>query len=460
MFVCKMQPPRDARVCEEAATWCAKLLPFSDFLLPERRQNSLAVEDLVLSVLSELPCGAFAADLLAHSFPGASFEQNRSLDAKMKRLLARLRSTADVTDSLADDNGRGSARPEPLSVRYQAASRRILDTQRESLGTKANKFQVLVTEASSSSSDPVAASALEVGSFLHEYDEDFVGFLDTLFSVICPSEDSQRPSSGSRVSRQLAGEPRPYPYLGHYCSMVVAHADPALLTSWEQVIPLLTRLNDWSQSGITSGSHSTITQRHSVSISEFGTSWNGGKSRRLLEPSQTQKKAPAIRRRKPSESGGLRGSAMRVNLSPPFIINCLRVREESEVRRAVKKPATRTPATLPLTVTTSAPPSPLPFARAEHELVSSNRSLHLADLERSATDATVESSDTQRGRVEATRLDVSRFGDRSALDLKATEGEDEDGSLGVCLPLLQVPEGVLHVRHGSFIDIVSRFRSF
>lgn len=197
-----MQPPRDAGLCEEAAAWCAKLLPFSEFLLPDRRKDSLGVEDLVLSVFSELPCGVFAADLLAHSFPGAGFKQNRSLDAKMKRLLARLRSTADVTSSQADDDG-----AEPLSIRYQSASRRVL-TVRESLDTEADKFQVFVAETSVSF-EPVAANALEVGGFLYEYDQDFIGFLDTLFSVICPSENSQRPSSGSRVSRQLAVEAPP-----------------------------------------------------------------------------------------------------------------------------------------------------------------------------------------------------------------------------------------------------------
>ena len=429
--LCAMQPPRDAGLCEEAAAWCAKLLPFSEFLLPDRRKDSLGVEDLVLSVFSELPCGVFAADLLAHSFPGAGFEQNRSLNAKMKRLLARLRSTADVTSSQADDGG-GSAQPEPLSVRYQRVSRRVL-TVRESLDTKADKFQVFVAETS----EFVAANALEVGGFLYEYDEDFVGFLDTLFSVICPSEDSQRPSSGSRVSRQLAVEaPPPRPYLGHYCSMAVL-SDPAL-TCWEQVVPLLTRLSNWSQSGTTSGSHSSnSSQRLGLLSSESGTSWNSRKSCGLLGPSKTQ-----TAKRKLSESGRLRGLAMRVDLSPSFIINCLRVREESEVGRTVKKQATQT-STLPLAATTSAPSSPLPLIRSEHE-VSSNRSLHLADLERSAADVIVEPS-SQRGRAEAARLDVSGLRDHSALNLKVSEGENGDGSSGVCVPLLQVPEGVLHV---------------
>ena len=424
-----MQPPRDAGLCEEAAAWCAKLLPFSEFLLPDRRKDSLGVEDLVLSVFSELPCGVFAADLLAHSFPGAGFKQNRSLDAKMKRLLARLRSTADVTSSQADDDG-----AEPLSIRYQSASRRVL-TVRESLDTEADKFQVFVAETSVSF-EPVAANALEVGGFLYEYDQDFIGFLDTLFSVICPSENSQRPSSGSRVSRQLAVEaPPPRPYLGHYCSMAVL-SDPAL-TCWEQVVPLLTRLSDWSQSGTTSGSHSSnSSQRLGLLSSESGTSWNSRKSRGLLGPSKTQ-----TAKRKLSESGRLRGSAMRVDLSPSFIINCLRVREESEVGRTVKTPATKTP-TLPLAAITSAPSS-LPLTRSEHE-VSGNRSLHLADLERSAADVIVEPS-SQRGRAEAASLDVSGLKDHSALNLKATEGENEEGSPGVCVPLLQVPEGVLHV---------------
>lgn len=132
---------------------------------------------------------------------------------------------------------------------------------------------------------------------------------------------------------------------------------------------------------------------------------------------------------------------MRVDLSPSFIINCLRVREESEVGRTVKTPATKTP-TLPLAAITSAPSS-LPLTRSEHE-VSGNRSLHLADLERSAADVIVEPS-SQRGRAEAASLDVSGLKDHSALNLKATEGENEEGSPGVCVPLLQVPEGVLHV---------------
>ena len=439
-----LQPPRDACICEEAAIWCAKLLPFSEFLL--KRKNDFKVEDLVLSVFLELPCSTFAADLLAYSFPGACFNQNRNLDAKMKRLLTRLRSTADVADSLAD-GGRGAAQSEPLSVRYQSTSQRILTTQ-ESLGTKVGKFRVLISEASGSSSPgaTLVESALEVGTFLHERDEDYASFCDTLFSVICPSEDTHRPSSSGRVSRQLVGETPPLPCLGHYCSMI-ANPDSSL-TCWEQVLPLLTRLNDWSQSGTTSGSHPTIGRRPSLLHSELGNSWNSRKLSGLLRPSKKQKKAAA--KRKLSECGGLQGSVMRVNLSPPFIINCLQVREENEVMKATKKSTTCTP-TRPPAGPASVPPSPSPFTRSsftEHE-ISTNRSLHLADLEKSTADATAESG-SQRGRIEATEQDVSRLGDQSTLGLKATE-EDRGGSSGLSsLPLLQVPEGVLHVSCDSF----------
>ena len=295
------QPPRDPIVLKEGSLWSARLLPFTEFL---SQHDNPEIEDIVLSAISELPCETFTAELLAVCFPEASCEHNRGLDAKIKRVLSRLRAARDF------ESRGGSNHAEPLSMRYQTKSQTLLST-RESLDV--GKFCVIVPASLGQE------CAMKVGEFLFECDREYVDFLDTLFAVTCPSPgvSNHLSSFGQKLHSETL------PYLGKYCSMVTA-TDTHSLSCWQQILPLLSALNEWSQ-------ESSQTQ----GISASGVS---------VQKNVTSQKYSRM---------DLQAAALRVNVPLSLVINCLQVQEEQAMK--------------------STSPSVV--------MDTSSKSLHLADLE-------------------------------------------------------------------------------
>ena len=301
--------------------WGARLLPFSELL-----SQKTEMQDVVLSLISELPSTMFVADLLALCFPGSSFEDNGYLDAKMKRLLLRLRSTVDPQSQLTMNDGANQA--EPLSIRYQTRSQMLLNAH-ESLDISIGNFQTIQLATSTNGSVQESVSpyerALQVGSFLFEHDTAYLRFLDTLFSVVVghteqPSKIEMQHSS--RVPQASyhgsAGPPVSLPYLGSYVSKVAATTESGV-SCWEQVLPLLTALNSWSQTSTTT-----------MALSQKS---------RAMAASNNKTSEPEIasqRRISHSHSHELQTPALRVNISVPFILNCLRNREDKVIKSTMK----------------------------------------------------------------------------------------------------------------------------
>jgi hypothetical protein len=96
----------------ECALWCARLIPMKHCL-----QDPSYTEDVLLSVLSELPGSQLTATLLAQSFPDGQASGCRKL--KMERLLRRMRTPPQ------GEGGMGR----PLSVDYQVMSQAVLKDQ-------------------------------------------------------------------------------------------------------------------------------------------------------------------------------------------------------------------------------------------------------------------------------------------------------------------------------------------
>ena len=218
--------------------WCVRLLPFHNCLAQE---NSSEIEDVLLSTISELPCSSFMATVLARCFPYAQFEQNHRLQLKMNRLLSRMRSTVVQENSCSPAH--------PLSVEYQTKSQAMLDDQ-VSLAVKCfspHCFQSEDPEHKMSMGD----DAVNVGTYMFEYDQAYLEFLDTLFSITSatssvPQQAAQFNSTQMYVS-SMSSQPSHNPRTGH--------KGEDFETCWESNLSLVASLYEWSQS-VSSSIHS------------------------------------------------------------------------------------------------------------------------------------------------------------------------------------------------------------
>ena len=319
--------------------WAARLLPFSELL--SQGSNQAEIEDVVLSLTSELPSSKFVTDLLALYFPGSCSGDGRYLAAKLKRLLSRLRSTDDDAPLRlpADKDGtkQPDPRPEPLSVRYQTISQMIVEAHK-SLDISVGKFQTIppatTDHCSTQEVSQLHETALQVGSFLFEHDTAYLSFLDTLLSVVVgqTEESSKTPVQRISSSRVLEGlyhgnpeSPVQPPYLGSYLSKMAATPEGGAATPeggagcWECVLPLLTALHTWSQ---TSTSATTVSQQASKTRAVSTKTLEPGKSSRM--------------RFSRSHSPEVPSPALRVNISIPFILNCLRNDEDKVAETTVR----------------------------------------------------------------------------------------------------------------------------
>ena len=403
------------------------MLPFSELL-----SQKTEIQDFVLSLISELPSSMFVADLLALCFPGSCFEKNGYLDAKIKRLLFRLRSAVDSQSQLTMNDGAAN-QAEPLSIRYQTRSQMLLNAQ-ESLDISIGNFQTIPLATSTDGSVqevvPPYERALQVGSFLFEHDGAYLRFLDTLFSVVVghaeqPSKiEMQHSSRVPQASHHgSAGPPVALPYLGSYVSKVAATPESGV-SCWEQVLPLLTALNSWSQTSTTT---MTLSQ----------------KSKTMAISNKTSKPEVASQRRiSRSHSHELQTPALRVNISVPFILNCLKNREDGVIESMMKmgkhcssKVSHRDKLAHPSS-TRRKSSTALPDGDA-------SRSLCLADLDASvhAPESSPPTPDkqltwaTSGGKIHELR--PSKFGMEAA--------EEKSERQLPALALLQVPQGTLQV---------------
>ena len=154
----------------ECAVWCARLEPLSHC-----HKNPSHVEEIFLSVLSVLPCNHLLVTLMAQNFPGSTQPGLRRL--KVEQLLAGMRTAVSE---------RGNT-DVPLSVDYQVMSQAVLEDR------ASGSLQAFGPLCLKSGHGPQALSlkerALHVGTFVFEYDQGYLDFLDTLFSTK-PSMDS------------------------------------------------------------------------------------------------------------------------------------------------------------------------------------------------------------------------------------------------------------------------------
>ena len=383
------QQTKSLKDVENASQWCARYLTFSSFV---NKPGMKTLEETALSVFSELPTNGLLADLLAYCFPASLSGDNTGVEAKMKRLLSRLRSVQD---------GEGSM-PQALSVRYQTNSQVTSSHLQKTFGEDLGKFGELVQPGAvaQDSSYLLHTSAFEVGSFLYEFDSGYLEFLDTLFSVIVPEKTDvplSFPASTSGDSSLLTisqlQQPSVYkdgahssvPYLSEFLSKLKKKAKMRG-APWQCVLPLLNSLHTWSQ---------TACPQVNPGLHKLKKRKSGFKKTKTDEMKRDM-------------------TTLKVNLPPELIISCLKQREQVE-STALKDPRSRSP----LKAMTRSPPS---NTRKEQ-----SRSLHIED------------SDSNVGSKELTEENIS-------FQLPNSFG----GSVGTTStvqtpPLMQIPDGVLKV---------------
>ena len=212
--------------------WCARLLPFRNCL---QSQNASEIEDILLSTISELPCDSFMATILSQCFPRAQIEGNHCLTLKMGRLLTRMRST------VVEKHSTGTS--QPLSVEYQMRSQSILNSQMSLM----DKY--FIPQCSQSQGNEVFLSdeALIVGSHTFEYDQAYLEFLDTVFSVTNATDSVPQ---AQMKSTQLHQYLKYSAMKNTFCALDTASCTSLATggdTCWENILPLVISLYRWSQ---------------------------------------------------------------------------------------------------------------------------------------------------------------------------------------------------------------------
>ena len=244
-----LQTEASPETLEKAALWCCRLTPF-DQVLAHSTKSLTDVHLNALSALSELPNGAFLANLLAVYFPNPS-PSDRRLHAKFQRLMTRLRSTHDPRTK------------QLLSVIYQTKSQQVLIQQSDTFGDSGGRFCQLLSrkeqklfECGLPDVELCTQQALDVGCFLFEYDTGYLEFLDTLFAVSLHS-DSYKPTahklmlstiSPSSFAASHAGagsiDVSILPLTSKHIQLIDSSKGSGLC--WERVLPLLHVLKEWA----------------------------------------------------------------------------------------------------------------------------------------------------------------------------------------------------------------------
>ena len=280
----------------ECALWCARLLPLRKCLAQD---NAAEVPDMLLSAIAELPCDPLMATLLALCFPDSRqfTSRGRCLQLKMDRLLARMRST--VVEG-------GQGKPHPLSVDYQVMSRAVLEDQSSSVREcfSPQCFQ-------SGSELTLSGDALAVGMQIFEYDQGYLDFLDTLFSITYTNNSTQLRVHVYSPTFQHSFPPY-YTYTG---SSRLQHSVPSHTTEdggtcWERVQTQAASLYEWTQC-VDSSTHSDQVTRSAS------------------QPSRAEEREGSNRRGKSK----VNTPTMRIDLSLSFLMYCLQL-EEEKCRRA------------------------------------------------------------------------------------------------------------------------------
>lgn len=291
-------------VAQSASLWSARLLQFTS-LLENPTQN--LVKGTTLTILSELETDSFLVEMLAYCFPVG--DKSQTNDDKLDRIIARLRSTVGPDSS-------------PLSVQYQAKSQEVL-TQRLNLGANEGLFYELVfMEGSNCLAEN---DALQVGSFLFEYDSEYIEFIDKALSVLF-SEKNNDATFLSPVDNSLLSVPQLKQSL-HMHSSKHSHMGSPLLSQflvnaeqeqvkrdtfcWERVLPLLEFLHTWTL---------TTTAPPSVPV-----------PRKRRSRSKTPE----------HESVSEATASLKVKLSPNLIVECLKQREEDHLRKSQSASSTK-----------------------------------------------------------------------------------------------------------------------
>lgn len=286
-----------------AALWCCRLLPFSKIFARDTKhsQMGLKLQLTALSALSEIRNSTFLANLLALCFPAPSSD-DKSLNSKFQRLMARLRSAHD------------SSTEQPLSVIYQTKSQQVLKQRSAAFGgDSCGCFCLLVSPQELKLFEhefgdvEISSQAFDVGCFVFEYDVDYLDFLETLLAVTLQNESYQPTTSKPMLNSSTifsstslpnleADKPAlsQVPFISDHVQLIKDSNDAS--PSCERLVPLLHLLKEWSE---------------------------------LPQPQQQQQKTSKNVKRNKKESRGDGGiSAMRVNVSLELVINCLRQQEE------------------------------------------------------------------------------------------------------------------------------------
>ena len=396
--------------------WCCRLLPFAELFTQTGTKTPVDVQLTALSALSELPNDAFFANLLALYFPNSS-SNDRTIDAKFQRLMSKLRSAHDPTTQ------------QLLSVIYQTKSQKVLRQRDAAFGESDGHFQQLISFRDREQelfeheirNVEVYSQALNVGSFIFEYDVDYLNFLDTLFAVTLQNE-SYKPTTSKLMqsTSSLAGFMRSHtdkpdlatsPLTSEHIRLIGTCDSTETSSCWQHLLPLLHMLQEW------------------------------------LELPQPQQKS---RQSKGKVKKSKDRVAMRVSVSLELVMNCLRQEEDrmaAELRRELSSQSAQEDNVKERTTSSLTSLTSAVFSSSNND-----QTMHVDELECQRVDkAKLENSTTNQIVPPPPKGPDSAIPTSGGTLKDHTDGGVQDTSASGGFPLLQVPEGVLQVSKSLLI---------
>ena len=231
IVICSMQE-YDPLYPTNAIEWCARLLPFVQFVTRDDGKENV-IENCILSLLLELPDGSYFVNMFAHCFPLEGSSAYERSD-KWRSLMQRVRRKIDVYDA-----GGTSATLSPLEHYRKKSCQR--NEQLNDSSFQISPFGRAVYQDTGLNVE-LTDRALLVGSWEFEYDAIYIGFLDTVLSILAPIE-----AAGSKLNYSVTSLSKDCPPPKHSPPLLGAyHSQKLRKNSWQQLTVLVEQVHHWA----------------------------------------------------------------------------------------------------------------------------------------------------------------------------------------------------------------------
>ncbi|XP_035679061.1 uncharacterized protein LOC118417575 [Branchiostoma floridae] len=185
----------ELELCETALDWALHMLPFADYLDAEDD-----LQDIVLSLVGELPMTSTTGDILAEHFYDPELlsptveEKWNHLQTKMRKTRISVDQTTKQEGVLLEGSKKQGSKSDGKTVMLSVYTHRKSSKQKKEIEKKARVFGSYETQVFSKTSSNEKAC---VGSWPFETEDSYLFFLETFFSV--SFEKAKQEEKGDKI---------------------------------------------------------------------------------------------------------------------------------------------------------------------------------------------------------------------------------------------------------------------